>query len=60
MLRILRSFLAKENGAVSVDWIVLAAGVVTFALGATSLVVAGTSESSQNLATTIAERPVGN
>ncbi|NDR57247.1 hypothetical protein [Aliiruegeria sabulilitoris] len=59
MLRFLRAFLANERGAISVDWIVLAAGMVTFALGATSLVVAGTSASSEHLATTIAERPVG-
>jgi len=37
-------FLADEDGAVTVDWVVLAAGVITLALAATGVVVNGTED----------------
>ncbi|RYH06542.1 hypothetical protein [Tropicimonas sp. IMCC6043] len=54
-----KSFLRDETGAVTVDWIVLTAGVVTLALGVTSLITVGTGTASDRLASTVAERPVG-
>lgn len=40
----LMPFLADEDGAVTVDWVVLAAGVITLALAATGVVVSGTED----------------
>jgi Flp pilus assembly pilin Flp len=40
----LKTFLIDEDGAVTVDWVVLAAGVITLALAATGVVVNGTED----------------
>jgi len=40
----IKPFLADEDGAVTVDWVVLAAGVITLALAATGVVVNGTED----------------
>ena len=37
-------FLADEDGAVTVDWVVLAAGVITLALAAMGVVSNGTED----------------
>lgn len=59
MIRLTRIFLSREDGAVTLDWIVLTAGAIALALGATSMVLGGTQTQSGALAKTIAERPVG-
>ena len=49
MMNRLSSFLVEEDGAVSVDWVILAAGVLSLAMAATSVVIGGTSEISGNV-----------
>ncbi len=44
MKTFIKPFLAEEDGAVTVDWVVLAAGVITLALAATGVVVNGTED----------------
>ncbi len=59
MLRIVQSFLSKDSGSLPVDWIVLSAGVVAFALGAGSLVMAGTDAPSGQLDMAVAKNVPG-
>ncbi|MEP5761645.1 MAG: hypothetical protein ABJ327_20490 [Litoreibacter sp.] len=40
----LKTFLVDEGGAVTVDWVILAAGVITLALAATGVVINGTED----------------
>lgn len=56
MVKLLRR---DENGAVTVDWVILTAGMVALALGALSMVSGGARTASETLSATIAERPVG-
>ncbi|SNT18219.1 hypothetical protein [Tropicimonas sediminicola] len=60
MIRLIQRFLKTEDGAVTLDWIVLTAGAIALALGATSMILDGTQTQTGTLATTISERPVGN
>ncbi|MFD0980235.1 hypothetical protein [Tropicimonas aquimaris] len=60
MMRLTQRFLNSEDGAVTLDWIVLTAGAIALALGATSMILDGTQTQTGTLATTISERPVGN
>ncbi len=60
MTRLFRSFWKAERGAVSVDWIILTAGMIAMALAVTNMVFSGTERGSSTLAKTIADRPVGN
>ena len=59
MFKALKELHRDEDGAITVDWVVLTAGAVALALGATAMVMSGTERSSETLATTIADRPVG-
>lgn len=58
LFRVFR-FRSEEDGAVTVDWVILTAGAVTLALAATALIFGGVESGSETLATTIADRPVG-
>lgn len=42
-------FLSDEDGAVTVDWVILAAGVITLAMAATGVVVSGAEEKTKDV-----------
>lgn len=44
MLNFLNSFVADEDGAVTVDWVILSAGVVSLALAAIGVITSGTED----------------
>lgn len=54
-----QSFLRDDGGAITIDWIVLTAGIVTLALGVTTLVVGSPGEPSGMVARTVVEQPLG-
>lgn len=45
----MRNFIADESGAVTVDWVVLTAGIVTLAMAAAGVVTSGTEEISNDV-----------
>ena len=45
----LRTFLRDESGAVTVDWVVLTAGAVGFAIAVIAIVVGGATDTSTGL-----------
>lgn len=47
------SFLKSEDGAVTVDWVVLTAAVVGLAIGVVTLVVQGATDTSASLGATL-------
>ncbi|GFE65410.1 hypothetical protein [Litoreibacter roseus] len=49
MKRFITSFLACEDGAVTVDWIILTTGVVSLAVASAAIVLNGTQDVSQTL-----------
>lgn len=49
MLDLMQKFGADEDGAVTVDWVILTAGVVGVALAATGAVVSGTEQISADV-----------
>jgi hypothetical protein len=51
-------FLASEDGAVTVDWVVLTAACVGLALAATISIYGGAEELSDSLETYLTETPV--
>lgn len=51
MRKLLQRFRANDEGTVSVDWVVLSAGVVAIGAGAASIVLDGTPDISEMLAT---------
>lgn len=44
MLVLMNSFVAEEDGAVTVDWVILCAGVVSLALAAVGVITSGTED----------------
>lgn len=42
MLNFINSFALKEDGAVTVDWVILAAGVISLSLAAVGVITNGT------------------
>lgn len=52
-------FRRDEDGAVTVDWVVLVAGIIAFALGTLTLIAGGTADYSEDLGTFIADQSVG-
>ena len=44
MKTVLRRFLGADDGAVTVDWVILSAGVISLALAAGSVVIDGTED----------------
>lgn len=53
MHRLVSSFLTVEDGAVTVDWVMLAAGVITLALAGTAVVIDGTENISADVENTL-------
>lgn len=45
----IKSFLVDETGAVTVDWVILTAGIVSLAIAASAVVVDGTEDLSNDV-----------
>ena len=58
MRTIIKHFLASEAGAVTVDWVILTAGVVGLALAATMTVIDGTGDLSGDVETQLSSQLV--
>ncbi|PRY25101.1 hypothetical protein CLV78_102278 [Aliiruegeria haliotis] len=43
MCFVLRSFIQKDDGAISSDWVILGVGILMFAAGAASVILTGGS-----------------
>jgi flagellar biosynthesis protein FliQ len=59
MMNKLKTFLASEAGAVTVDWVVLTAAVVGLAAGATVEIQSAATDVNSSTGSYIANRPVG-
>lgn len=60
MMNKLKTFLASEDGAVTVDWVVLTAAVVGLAASATIGIKSSATDVNNSTGAFIANRPVGN
>ncbi len=60
MLNHISSFAAKEDGAVTVDWVVLTAAVVGLAVAAYATINSGTTSLTASTDTTLSGMTVGN
>ena len=59
MLHSFSAFIANEDGAVTVDWVVLTAAVVGLAVAAYATISGGTGTLTANTTTTLSEMTVG-
>lgn len=55
MQKLITQFLKREDGAVTVDWVVLTAGVVGLAVGAFLVIETETQTLSNNIAATVTD-----
>lgn len=53
MMNRLKTFLVEEDGIISVDWVILAAGVISLGLAATSVVINGTENTTTEIESSI-------
>jgi len=60
MAKVMTDFLAQEDGAVSVDWVVLTAAIVGIGLIVVAPIASTTSSNSANMSAYIKKIPVGN
>ncbi|MEN8935524.1 hypothetical protein [Planktotalea arctica] len=60
MLKSLLTFTSDENGAVTVDWVVLTAAIVGLSVAAYATISAGTGNLTGNTTTTLSGMNVGN
>ena len=49
MVNFLKTYLVKEDGAVTVDWVVLTAAVVALGVAAAAAMIAGTNDLSDSI-----------
>lgn len=49
MLNVIKHFALEEDGAVTVDWVILCAGVISLALAAVGVITDGTEGTSKNV-----------
>ena len=53
MRRFLKDFLREDQGAITVDWVILTAAIVGLSIGVTALIFSGAREPSRDLASTL-------
>ena len=58
MLNYIKTFTAAEDGAVTVDWVVLTAALVGLGLAVMGVVSGGIGTMSENISTTLSERAI--
>lgn len=56
MRTLIKRFLGADEGAVTVDWVILSAGVISLALAAGSVVIDGTEDLSGDLDTQLSSQ----
>lgn len=49
MLNVIKHFALEEDGAVTVDWVILCAGVISLALAAVGVITDGAEGTSKNV-----------
>ena len=59
MIKFIKNFRKDEDGAVTVDWVVLTAAVVALGIGAISLLVDNTEKLAEDIGTSIGSGDVG-
>lgn len=59
MLKLIKTFVHSEEGAVTVDWVVLTAGVVGLSVGLILMLNDSTSNVASNISDYVAEVEVG-
>lgn len=59
MLKLIKAFAQCENGAVTVDWVVLTAGVVGLSVGLVLMLNDSTSNVASNISDYVADVEVG-
>ncbi len=57
-MRGVKSFAKDEDGAITVDWVVLTAGVIGIALAGLSVITSGTKGLTENISSEVAGRSV--
>lgn len=55
MCKQLRAFLAGQAGAITVDWVIVSAGVIALSLGVTAVVAGGTASLAEQVSTSVAD-----
>ena len=58
MLRLFRSFKSSEDGATTVDWVMITAMAMSLGLAAFGGIKAGTSGITNEVSTTVSSRPI--
>lgn len=60
MIKTLKTFFLREDGAVTVDWVVLTAALVGLAAAAGSTVLSGVNTASSSIETAVSTKSVNN
>jgi len=60
MIKTLKTFFLREDGAVTVDWVVLTAALVGLAAAAGSTVLSGVNTASSSVETAVSTKSVNN
>lgn len=60
MIKTLKKFFLREDGAVTVDWVVLTAALVGLAAAAGSTVLSGVNTASSSVETAVSTKSVNN
>ena len=56
MLQFIKSFRAREEGAVTVDWVVLTAAIVGLAIALIAMIAAGATDTSASVGAFLSSR----
>ncbi|SMX37025.1 hypothetical protein [Octadecabacter ascidiaceicola] len=58
MLKYLKSFRAREDGAVTVDWVVLTAAIVGLAVALIAMIAAGATDTSTSIGARLSSQDI--
>ena len=58
MMRLIAKFRRDEAGAITVDWVILSAGVIALAIGVVSLLGATTTPQADNLGNFVSDQAI--
>lgn len=59
MLKYIKNFRAKDDGAVTVDWVVLTAAIIGLALALLAMIAAGATDKSTSVGAFLSSQEVG-
>lgn len=55
MCKQLRAFIAGQSGAITVDWVIVSAGVIALSLGVSAVIAGGTASLASQVSTSVAD-----